>query len=253
MPRLCTVCSHRERDAIDRALIDGEPNQRIATAHGLTESAIRRHRDRHLARLLADYAPPRVAPKRNDEPTDAVVSSIATQAYAAGREQLDRIHAQDLMGQLTRQVERINLLSDATDAWLRDPEDPARYTIVPRGEDVVVIYREQIDDEGLSARKKARLSELIGRLEGAGLSIEATETRHADPRDLLLKTSEAVKGQMTLLLAVLEKLHSTQEVEAFQTAVLEAIGEAAPDVRQRIETALRQRRPLGGPPRPAQW
>jgi hypothetical protein len=54
MSRVCTICSHEQSDAIDRALVLGLPNRRIAAQHGTTEQAVRRHKDKHLPTLLAE-------------------------------------------------------------------------------------------------------------------------------------------------------------------------------------------------------
>jgi hypothetical protein len=53
MGRACTICSHRERAAIEAAAVGGEPNRRIAPRFGLSEKAIRRHLGAHLPRALA--------------------------------------------------------------------------------------------------------------------------------------------------------------------------------------------------------
>lgn len=53
MPRVCTVCSHADRAAIDRALVAGEPNRRIAARCAVTEQAIRRHQAEHVPPQLA--------------------------------------------------------------------------------------------------------------------------------------------------------------------------------------------------------
>lgn len=53
MPRVCTVCTHPKRSAIDRALIVAStPNRRIATRYGLSESSVRRHRAEHIPAML---------------------------------------------------------------------------------------------------------------------------------------------------------------------------------------------------------
>ena len=52
MPRACTVCTHAERDVIDRALVESTPKRRIAAQHGLVESAVRRHAEKHLPGVL---------------------------------------------------------------------------------------------------------------------------------------------------------------------------------------------------------
>jgi hypothetical protein len=53
MPRVCTVCSHPERDAIEDAFIAGMPKRRIATRYGVGEKAVRHHIREHLPTLLA--------------------------------------------------------------------------------------------------------------------------------------------------------------------------------------------------------
>lgn len=52
MPRTCTLCNHPERDAVDLALLAGEPYRRIASQFGVSEASIRRHKD-HLPGTLA--------------------------------------------------------------------------------------------------------------------------------------------------------------------------------------------------------
>jgi len=56
MPRVCTVCAHPERAIIDAALVAGTPNRRIATQHGLSEAAVRRHAAEHLPASLVTAA-----------------------------------------------------------------------------------------------------------------------------------------------------------------------------------------------------
>jgi hypothetical protein len=46
--RVCTVCVHPERLAIDQALVAGEPNRRIASQRDVSEIAVRRHKAEHL-------------------------------------------------------------------------------------------------------------------------------------------------------------------------------------------------------------
>ncbi len=54
MARTCTVCSHPEREAIDRALVDGQSSGKLAGRYRtLDERAIRRHRSNHLPTTLA--------------------------------------------------------------------------------------------------------------------------------------------------------------------------------------------------------
>jgi hypothetical protein len=54
LARTCTVCSHPEREAIDRALVEGQSSGKLAGRYRtLDERAIRRHRSNHLPTTLA--------------------------------------------------------------------------------------------------------------------------------------------------------------------------------------------------------
>ncbi len=48
MPRICTICQHPSRAAIDTALVRDGANRRIAAQYAVTEQAIRRHKAEHL-------------------------------------------------------------------------------------------------------------------------------------------------------------------------------------------------------------
>ena len=52
MPRICTICTHTERAAIEASLLADEPLRDIAGRTGTTKSALDRHRD-HIPKTLA--------------------------------------------------------------------------------------------------------------------------------------------------------------------------------------------------------
>jgi hypothetical protein len=52
MPRVCTVCEHPEREAIDRALVGGASNRSAASLYDVSEAAVRRHKGNHLPAKL---------------------------------------------------------------------------------------------------------------------------------------------------------------------------------------------------------
>jgi hypothetical protein len=56
MGRPCSVCSHPHRDEIDRALLGGAANRRVAARYGLSKDAVRRHTEAHLSPALAQAA-----------------------------------------------------------------------------------------------------------------------------------------------------------------------------------------------------
>ena len=53
MPRRCTICTHPERDAIDRALIAGLAFRHIAAQWGVSTGALQRHKADDLPAALA--------------------------------------------------------------------------------------------------------------------------------------------------------------------------------------------------------
>lgn len=52
MTRVCTVCRHPNRPAIDEALVRGEPMRAVADRYALSEAAVRRHKAEHLPEAL---------------------------------------------------------------------------------------------------------------------------------------------------------------------------------------------------------
>ncbi len=52
MPRVCTICTHAEHDAIDAALVGEVANRRIAAQYAVSEQAVRRHREDHLPSIM---------------------------------------------------------------------------------------------------------------------------------------------------------------------------------------------------------
>jgi hypothetical protein len=53
LTRVCTICSHEHRDAMEDAFIAGQAKRRIASQHGVSERAVRHHMREHLPELRA--------------------------------------------------------------------------------------------------------------------------------------------------------------------------------------------------------
>ena len=52
MPRTCTVCSHRELEVINQALVGDASDRSVASLYDVSEAAVRRHRTNHLPAKL---------------------------------------------------------------------------------------------------------------------------------------------------------------------------------------------------------
>jgi hypothetical protein len=174
MPRVCTICTHPERTAIEQALVANEPFRNIAERFGTSATALTRHKVDHLPGVL-------VQATKAQETADAL----------------------DVMTELRRCFDRINLLFDACDRWLRDPDNPDEYTLEPRANEVKVIYTEP-GPLGKPVQKKARLSLLLDRLQGK--TVLYSEIKHADPRELVLKTAAQLESQQELLAKLIGQL-----------------------------------------------
>ena len=222
MSRPCTVCAHPERAAIDKALVSGEAVTAVASRYftkrgqPLGHMALYRHKDEHLPQALAK------------------AQGAAEVADANG-----------IMAELRRCMERVNLLFDACDRWLRDPDNAEQYDVGPRAEDVKVTYTET-GAKGKPVRKKARLSALLAKLEAGGLDVERGEYRHADPRELLLKTSAQLQSHLELLGRVagqlaqqptISVLVSSPEWLQVRAALVDALA-PFPDARVAVAEAL---------------
>ena len=180
--RLCTVCQHPERQAIDKALISATtPYRHIAARWQITTQALQRHKADHL---------------------------LATIWEAWQRERAD--NGAELADELRGWMDRLTKLLNACDEWLTDPDDPTRYDLNPRSHEVWVHY-EIVDNSGrrpIVKRRKATLSALLARVDGAEVAGEVTLVEHksADPRKLIIDASKALEGHLRLLGELVGKL-----------------------------------------------
>jgi len=102
--RVCTVCAHAERHAIEKLIVGGTPNRRIATHHGLSEAAVRRHAAEHLPVALvkaqeAEDSAHALDVVKQLRHINAAALTVPRDAKAAGDGELmlkaiDRVHKQ---------------------------------------------------------------------------------------------------------------------------------------------------------------
>jgi hypothetical protein len=179
MPRACSICQHRERQSIDKELAAGGTMRELAAKYRVSPDAIERHAANHLpARLVAQ------------------------------QEVREQAQALDVMAELTRCFARVNLLFDACHAWLDDPNHPGTYYLGPRAEEVQIVYTEwrQQGKQCIPVRKKESLQALLDRATGTGLEVGLVESKHADPRKLVLDTAAQLTRQIELLAKLLGEL-----------------------------------------------
>ncbi len=191
MAQTCTICSHAHRTEIEAALVVRVPTRRIAAQYGASDTSIRRHRDQCLA-----------------PPIEQQQAVIDVQRERSVRSELDHLFT------------RVHKLFDACDEWLRDPSNPSRYELGPRADELQVTYTEWIPagDRMVPLRKKETLARLLERLDAKGLDVERVESKHADPRQLVLSTAAQLSKQIELLAKLTGELEERNiTVNIFQT------------------------------------
>ncbi len=237
MPRPCTICIHPEREAIDKALVASESYRNISVRFGTSVASLQRHKAEHIPALLS------TARQRQGEASAMHGQQLVDQAQA--QQDHEDAHALDVMEELQRCFQRVNLLFDACDRYLRDPDDATRYDVGPRSEDVMVTYTEPGGD-GKPVRRKARLSTLLARAEqGSAFMVDRAETKVADPRDLVLKAAAQLTAQVQLLAKLLGQLDERPQVNVLmapewlqvRAALLTALAPYA-DARLAVAAAL---------------
>lgn len=95
MPRRCTICDHPQRQAIEKALISGQPYRALARAWKVTPSALVRHYQRHLSALLTQA-------QQDTEATAEAGSTMDSDVvrHQQAIEQNNALHAIDVIHQL---------------------------------------------------------------------------------------------------------------------------------------------------------
>jgi hypothetical protein len=103
-----------------------------------------------------------------------------------------------------RSVDRLAMLMDAAHEELLDPQDPTRYTLAPRADELSVVYLDWTDcnENGVPSRKRATLQALLEKLKGDPVHATVTmvESKRADSRELLLKAIKGFDEKLSLLM-----------------------------------------------------
>jgi len=110
MPRVCTICTHPQRAAIEQALIAGQPIRAIAITYGVSRSSLTRHRDNHLPKALVQAHSAQEA-ARADRLIGYVVE-LRENAMRIFREAVNR-------GKLRTALDALRLCLDATGTLAR--------------------------------------------------------------------------------------------------------------------------------------
>jgi hypothetical protein len=107
MARVCTICRHPDREAIEKALVASETGYRtIAKRFAISESALFRHRQNHLPEVLARGLAAAPKPVDHQKPVDPAPREhdLEIASYHQALEAQQESHALDV----TKQLKAIN-------------------------------------------------------------------------------------------------------------------------------------------------
>ena len=261
----CTICGHEEREEIDRALVRGEGLRALGRRYGTSHTALFRHKRDHIPAELALTAARAVEAGR-----------LARATALVGEVEQRTERGLNVMAELESTLRGVNKLFEACDDWLTDPEDPERYDLGPRAEELLVHYW-QTGEDGERVRAKAPLSELLeqvaqpscavqpegtaaraaeagtGRIAVEGVELGGAGARFADPRELILKAAKRLEAELQLVARLLGQLPAPAEQNGTtvnvliaspewlttRAAILAAL-EPYPEAREAVARAVRR-------------
>ena len=118
---------------MNKQLLNGDSLNGIARQYGMSRDVIRRHKNECLSGLLQ-------------------------QANAE-----KQLVGDSLVRQVEADIGMIHKLVRACDEWLTDPDDPTKYFLGPRGEEIDIVYQETDEKTGrlLPTMRKATLQEML--------------------------------------------------------------------------------------------
>ena len=236
MPRRCTICTHPERAAIEKEIVAGTAFREISKRFEIGTPSLHRHKTSHLGEVIER------AERQH---------AVKVERAVAKREEARDSDALDVMAELGNVFARLNKMLDACDTWLTDPDNPDVYNLDPRSHEVKVTYEVVIGEThaGTPITKKQRglLSELLKRVEDheRGTVVEV-QFKHADPRQLLVNTANALRPSIETLAKLLGQLDERPQINVLLTsqwldlkAVLYAALSRYPDARMAVAQELR--------------
>ena len=203
-------------------------------------------------RILSEkYGPKPDAFRRyeRDHLTPSVSKTIAKHA-----ELIEETKDMDVMASLGRVAQRMELYFEAADRWLRDPDDPTRYSLSPRETEVLVIWEREVEgDNGTKTiRRKELLTDILKRCGEKGgpttEEIRVVEINAGNPRKLFLDGVTAgkplyeligkAKGQIKADPVVsLQVFLGSPEWTSTQALLVEAVKDH-PEAAERVALAL---------------
>lgn len=178
MARERSIDRHPKKTQIIKDIVKGKDGYRkIAERYGLSTTAVHRYLHERLHKTAAE--------------------AMLAESKAAGEVVLTEMA--DVMSKTRK-------LLDACDEWLTDPDDPDKYFLGPRGDEITITYNEikKRKIKGVvketKVKRKETLEQALARLNAKDdREILRVSYRHYDIRKLILDNADSLTKQLNLM------------------------------------------------------
>lgn len=159
MPRKCSICSHKQVTAINKAICNSDSYRNIAKQFTVGHVSVLRH-----------------------------VVTCLNLCYQTLAEEKRIAQAINVHDEFAEQLAFAKKLRDTAQAYLSDPDDPFELTLGPQAHETDILYYDwnDRDDEGRPKKKKAKLNILLAELAGRGIEAYRVEMKGIDIRKYAL-------------------------------------------------------------------
>lgn len=159
MPRKCTICTHKQVAAINKAICNSDSYRNIAKQFSVGHVSVLRH-----------------------------VVTCLSMCYQALVEEKRIAQAINVHDEFAEQLAYAKELRETSRMYLSDPDDPFQLFIGPQAHEIDVLYYDwnDRDDEGRPKKKKAKLNDLLAELAGRGVEGYRVEMKSIDIRKYAL-------------------------------------------------------------------
>jgi len=215
--RPSTIEHHPQKQLIDEAICSGEKQKIIAARFGITPAAITRYIQNAFAR-------------------DKVRADQERQVSSGTF----------ILANMMKMLDTLEKMREALVEQLQDPDDPSKFNLSPRADEIEVTYDtiRTIDDKVM--RQKDTLQNLLEQVRaGTPHEIVSINIKTMDLRKLLLDTVDGVAKQMQLWLNTELAASSVRTDEAIRTILNEFIpllleeAENRPELKKHVARVLR--------------
>lgn len=171
--RITEIDKHPQKNAIIKKLITGKSFREITEQYGVSKTTLSRYLNEHLFPAVAKHEAER-----------------------------DMKDAKFVLQEIDSIISKMKKLYDACDEYLTDPDNPDKYSLMPRAWEQEIRYLDysNVSEENPKpVQMTMDIQTLIDRLNDRKCEIEFIKYKHHDPRKIITETATVMTKQLELL------------------------------------------------------